>query len=186
MPDYPGVYVEEVSTRTREIAGVPTSTAAFVGFAPSGPTDPTIISGIVEYEAAFGKISAAQPMSAAVADFFRNGGTKAVILRVVSAGRGRTEKQPTDRKCEDQYGAAGAEPRGRTDRPAAGARCRVSPRAGRNRRGQRSGFACGSARRFSHRRYPKGRRKQGCCGRGAMVGRRRAKPECSRSTIHGS
>ena len=82
MPDYPGVYVEEVSTRTREIVGVPTSTAAFVGFAPSGPTDPTIISGVAECETAFGKTS--RPLSSAVADFFRNGGTKAVIVRVGS------------------------------------------------------------------------------------------------------
>ena len=91
MPDYPGVFVEEVSTRTREIAGVPTATAAFVGFAPSGPTDPIIISGTAEYEATFGKTSAAQPMSSAVADFFRNGGSKAVILRVSSTRRARTE-----------------------------------------------------------------------------------------------
>jgi uncharacterized protein len=91
MPDYPGVYIEELNTRTREIAGVPTSTAAVVGFAPSGPTDPIIITGIAEYEATFGKTSAAQPMSSGVADFFRNGGTKAVIVRVGSAGRGRTE-----------------------------------------------------------------------------------------------
>lgn len=88
MTGYPGVYVEEISTRTREIAGVPTSTAAFVGFAPSGPTDPTIIGGIAEYEATFGRTSSAQPMSSGVADFFRNGGTKAVILRVAST-RGR-------------------------------------------------------------------------------------------------
>ena len=91
MPEYPGVYVEEISARTREIAGVPTSTAAFVGFAPSGPTDPIIVSGIAEHEATFGKTSAGQPMSSGVADFFRNGGTKAVILRVVSADRGRTQ-----------------------------------------------------------------------------------------------
>jgi phage tail sheath protein FI len=91
MPDYPGVYVEEVSTRAREIAGVPTSTAAFAGFAPSGPADPMIVSGLAEYEAMFGKASAAQPMSLGVADFFRNGGAKAVILRVAPRGRAGTQ-----------------------------------------------------------------------------------------------
>jgi uncharacterized protein len=91
MPDYPGVFVEETGTQAREIAGVPTSTAAFVGVAPSGPTDPIIVSGIAEYEATFGKTSAAQPLSSAVADFFRNGGSKAVILPVASTRRARTE-----------------------------------------------------------------------------------------------
>ena len=91
MPDYPGVYIEEVSTRTREIVGVPTSTAAFVGFAPSGPTDPIIVDGIAEYEAAFGKISAVRPMSLGVAEFFRNGGAKAVILRVAPTRRTATQ-----------------------------------------------------------------------------------------------
>ena len=104
MPEYPGVYVEEISARTREIAGVPTSTAAFVGFAPSGPTDPIIISGIAEHEATFGKTSAGQPMSSGVADFFRNGGTKAVILRVVSAvtstGQRNTLPFETEVKCD--------------------------------------------------------------------------------------
>jgi phage tail sheath protein FI len=89
MPDYPGAYVEEVSTRTREIAGVPTTTAAFVGFAPSGPTDPIIISSIAEYEASFGKTSVVRPRSLAVTDFFRNGGTKAVIVRVSSDQAGQ-------------------------------------------------------------------------------------------------
>jgi phage tail sheath protein FI len=87
MAEYPGVYVEEISTRTHEIAGVATSTAAFVGFAPSGPADPIIIEGIAEYEAEFGKISEAQPLSSAVADFFANGGMRAVIVRAGPGGR---------------------------------------------------------------------------------------------------
>ncbi len=91
MADYPGVYVEEVSTRPREIAGVPTATAAFVGFAPSGPTDPVIVATVAEYEAEFGKTSATQAMSSGVADFFGNGGTKAIILRVAQGGRARTK-----------------------------------------------------------------------------------------------
>src|SRR5262245_25192481 len=93
MAEYPGVYVEEIATRTREIAGVATSTAAFVGFAPNGPNDPTIVEGLAAYEAEFGKISDAQPLSLAVADFFANGGVKAVIVRVGADRR----RAPSDR-----------------------------------------------------------------------------------------
>jgi len=94
MPDYlhPGIHIEELSNRMREIEGVPTATAGFVGFAPNGPTDPTTVNSIVEYEAAFGRVSPAQPLSSGVEEFFRNGGTKAVILR---AGSG----DPTRRRA---------------------------------------------------------------------------------------
>ena len=82
MPEYPGVYVEEVKTRTREIAGVPTSTAAFVGFAPDGPIDePVEIGSLLDYQAQFGKVSATNPLSSAVEDFFANGGRKAIVVR---------------------------------------------------------------------------------------------------------
>jgi uncharacterized protein len=94
MPDYsyPGVYVEEIGA-PREIAGVPTATTAFVGFAPMGPTDrPIIVTSTSDYEATFGKISGAQPLSSGVEDFFANGGRRAVILRIgADSGRGRAD-----------------------------------------------------------------------------------------------
>ena len=89
MPDYshPGVYVEEIGA-PREIAGVPTATVAFVGFAPEGPlSQPTKISSVADYEAAFGTVSAMQPLSLSVRDFFLNGGRQAVILRAAAGGR---------------------------------------------------------------------------------------------------
>ena len=36
---YPGVYIEEIPSGVRTITGVATSIAAFVGWAPQGPTD---------------------------------------------------------------------------------------------------------------------------------------------------
>ena len=36
---YPGVYIEEIPSGVRTITGVATSIAAFVGWAPNGPTD---------------------------------------------------------------------------------------------------------------------------------------------------
>lgn len=89
MPDYsyPGVYVEEISV-PREIAGVATSTTAFVGFTPMGPLNqPTKIGSVLQYEAAFGTISLAQPLSSSVRDFFLNGGREAVIVRAGASGR---------------------------------------------------------------------------------------------------
>jgi len=38
-PTYPGVYIEEIPSGVRTITGVATSIAAFVGWAPKGPTD---------------------------------------------------------------------------------------------------------------------------------------------------
>lgn len=90
MPEYshPGRFITEVSDRIHEIVGAPTATTGFVGFAPNGPVGrPTKVDSILEYEATFGKISAAQPLGSGVEDFFLNGGSKAVILRAGSDDR---------------------------------------------------------------------------------------------------
>ena len=95
MPEYlhPGVFIEETNDRPHDIAGVPTATAGFVGFATRGAVDtPITVGSIAEYEAAFGKISAVQPLSSSVEAYFMNGGTKAVIVRAHQtepSGRGR-------------------------------------------------------------------------------------------------
>ena len=39
---YPGVYIDELPAGVRRIAGVPTSTAAFVGSGGAGPCDQAI------------------------------------------------------------------------------------------------------------------------------------------------
>ena len=36
-PTYPGVYIEELPSSVHTIVGVPTSVAAFVGYAARGP-----------------------------------------------------------------------------------------------------------------------------------------------------
>jgi phage tail sheath protein FI len=92
MPEYsyPGVFVEEINVRTREIEGVPTETAAFVGFTAGGPLDePVEIGSVLDYETSFGKVSAANPLSSAVADFFGNGGRKAFVVRTAAGPRSR-------------------------------------------------------------------------------------------------
>ncbi|WPB55035.1 phage tail sheath family protein [Xylophilus sp. GOD-11R] len=81
---YPGVYIQEVSSGVRTITGVATSITAFVGRAASGPSDdPTMLTGFSDFERRFGGLDAASPMSYAVRDFYLNGGSLALIVRVV-------------------------------------------------------------------------------------------------------
>lgn len=58
MPEYlaPGVYVEEVSFRSKSIEGVSTTTTGFIGSARYGPTnlEPDIITSLAEFERVYG------------------------------------------------------------------------------------------------------------------------------------
>jgi len=81
---YPGVYIQEVPSGVRTITGVATSITAFIGRAAAGPTDePTMLTSFADYERQFGGLEVASPMSYAVRDFYLNGGTLALIVRVV-------------------------------------------------------------------------------------------------------
>ncbi|MFI1255310.1 phage tail sheath family protein [Streptomyces netropsis] len=83
---YPGVYIDEVKSSVRTITGVPTSIAAFVGWAPRGPADgPVHITSWADYEMQFGGLHPDSPMSYAVEQFYRNGGAEAEIVRVVAS-----------------------------------------------------------------------------------------------------
>ncbi|MGD0604364.1 MAG: phage tail sheath C-terminal domain-containing protein [Streptosporangiaceae bacterium] len=86
-PTYPGVYLQELTSSVHTITGVPTSVAAFVGAAPRGPvTGPVHIGSFADYQRAFGGVSASSPMSYAVYQFYNNGGSDAVVVRITSAG----------------------------------------------------------------------------------------------------
>jgi len=86
---YPGVYIEEIPSGVHTIIGVATSITAFVGRASRGPVDsddkrsPVRIFSFAEYERLFGGLSADSPMSFAVFQYFLNGGSDALIVRVV-------------------------------------------------------------------------------------------------------
>src|SRR5215210_3878627 len=85
-PTFPGVYVEEIPSGVRTIVGVATSITAFIGSASRGPVDdPVRIQSFADFERAFGGLSIDSTMSYAVKDFFLNGGTDALIVRVVHA-----------------------------------------------------------------------------------------------------
>lgn len=81
--NYPGVYIDEVSSGVRTITGVATSVTAFVGRAPRGPVDkPVTVTSYAEYERVFGGLWALSHLGYSVRDFFRQGGTTAVIVRI--------------------------------------------------------------------------------------------------------
>lgn len=80
---YPGVYIEEIPSGVRTIVGVATSITAFIGRAQRGKTDdPIRIQSFADYERLFGGLWEPSTMSYAVQQFFLNGGTDAIIVRV--------------------------------------------------------------------------------------------------------
>ncbi len=80
---YPGVYIEEVPSGVRTIAGVATSITAFLGRARRGPVnEPVVINNFGDFERTFGGLATADPMSYAVRDFYLNGGSQALIVRL--------------------------------------------------------------------------------------------------------
>ncbi len=105
MPEYlaPGVYVEEVSFRSKSIEGVATSTTGYAGMTRYGPvqftggpktTDPRLITSFTEFERVYGgletlSVGAAGAeedhlcfMAHAARAFFDNGGKRLYVSRV--------------------------------------------------------------------------------------------------------
>ena len=82
-PTYPGVYIEEIPSGVRTITGVATSITGFIGRAERGPeNEPTTVNSFGDFERSFGGLHVDYPMSYAVKDFYRNGGSQALILRL--------------------------------------------------------------------------------------------------------
>lgn len=95
-PTYPGVYIEEIPSGVRTITGVATSITAFVGRAWKGPMDePVMVNSLGDYERIFGGLWRTSMMSYAVRQFFANGGSQALIVRV-AARNGETKAAPAD------------------------------------------------------------------------------------------
>ncbi len=105
MPEYlaPGVYVEEVSFRSKSIEGVPTSTTGFAGMTrygpvryPDGPStcEPRLITSFTEFESVYGGLGLLHAptiaderlsfVAHAARAFFLNGGTRLYVSRVFS------------------------------------------------------------------------------------------------------
>lgn len=105
MPEYlaPGVFVEEVSVRSKSLEGVPTSTTGFAGMAGYGPVfypggprscEPRLITSFTEFERVYGGLDRLHPGDAepgverlpylahAARAFFDNGGKRLYVSRV--------------------------------------------------------------------------------------------------------
>jgi len=68
---------------SRAIAGVATSTTAFVGRTRQGPTDaPVVVTSVGEFERQFGGLWAEAPLGYSVRHYFENGGRRALICRI--------------------------------------------------------------------------------------------------------
>jgi uncharacterized protein len=79
----PGVYIEEIQSGVRTITGVATSITAFIGRASRGPTDDAItINSYGDFERVFGGLWSGSDLGYAVRDFYLNGGSQAIIVRL--------------------------------------------------------------------------------------------------------
>ena len=80
---YPGVYIEEIPSGVRTITGVATSITAFVGRALRGPVnEPKSINNYGDFERIFGGLWRESTLGFAVRDFFLNGGSQAIVVRL--------------------------------------------------------------------------------------------------------
>ncbi len=110
---YPGVYIEELPSGQHTITGVATSITAFLGRALWGPVnEPTTVFSFSDYERLFGGLAYDYPLSYAVQDFFLNGGSQAIIVRLVHQVAVKTDPQP-------QPAAGSTQPAGTTTTGAA-------------------------------------------------------------------
>lgn len=88
MPEYlsPGVYVEEIEIGAKPIEGVSTSNAGFLGQTDRGPTEVRLVTSFGEFQRLYGGYLGDSYMAYAVESFFRNGGQRCFIGRIVKNG----------------------------------------------------------------------------------------------------
>jgi hypothetical protein len=92
-PTYPGVYIEEIPSGVRTITGVATSITAFIGRALRGPVNVAVtINSYGDFERIFGGLWVGSTMGYAVRDFYLNGGSQAIIVRLYHAEQGKASK----------------------------------------------------------------------------------------------
>jgi hypothetical protein len=82
-PRQPGVSIEEIANGGRAIVGVATAITAFLGRALRGPVDEAVeITSYRDFERVFGGLWVDSSLGYAVRDFYLNGGSRPVIVRL--------------------------------------------------------------------------------------------------------
>ena len=77
------VYLEELATYDRTIRAAPTSITAFVGRTANGPLNTLLsVRSYSEFKAEFGDLGELNTLAYTVEEFFANGGSKALIVRI--------------------------------------------------------------------------------------------------------
>ena len=93
---YPGVYLREISSGVRTITGVATSITAFIGRAARGPVNKAVtINNFGDFERIFGGLDVNCLMSYAVRDFYLNGGSQAIIVRLYRSSEAAVKDDTT-------------------------------------------------------------------------------------------
>ncbi|MDH5182004.1 MAG: phage tail sheath family protein [Gammaproteobacteria bacterium] len=84
---YPGVYIEEIPSGVRTIAGVSTSNTAFVDYFKRGPVNKAVkITSYGDFERTFGGLDSQSEASYAIQQYYQNGGSIAWVVRVDTSG----------------------------------------------------------------------------------------------------
>ena len=84
---YPGVYVQELQSRSHAITGVATSVTAFIGYTARGIDNRAeLIFSFSDYERLFGGLQNDSELSYTVQQFFANGGNRAYVVRTPRPG----------------------------------------------------------------------------------------------------
>lgn len=90
---FPGVFIEEQPAGVHPIPGVPTSIAAFVGRTRRGPVEsPVAVTSFTDFETQFGPVWKESALGFGVRDFFLNGGSEALIVRLRRSDGGPLRK----------------------------------------------------------------------------------------------
>jgi hypothetical protein len=88
MPSSAGLQVEEILGPERGIGALGTAITAFVGRTLRGPVNrPVAIKNFAQYQSVFGGLWQPSLLSYSVEQFFDNGGTDALVVRVVNSAR---------------------------------------------------------------------------------------------------
>ncbi len=88
---FPGVFVDELPAAARAIDGVPTAITAFVGRTARGVEQASLVTSVAAFERQFGQVAPTFPVGDALRDFFANGGTQALVLRLFTPTAGRVD-----------------------------------------------------------------------------------------------